>query len=149
MDELDKKIVRCLSENARMTVKDIARRVCLTSPAVSERIRRMEKAGAIAGYTVLLGRQNGPGAIEALISVSVEPKDRDAFLAMAQQQPRVAQCFHVTGSHSFLVKVNCEGIAALEKLITTFQQLGHTSSQIILSTPVDRHTPLEYEEELP
>ena len=41
------------------------------------------------------------------------------------------------------------GIAALEKLITTFQQLGHTSSQIILSTPVDRHTPLEYEEELP
>lgn len=124
MDELDKKIVRCLSENARMTVKDIARRVCLTSPAVSERIRRMEKAGTIAGYTVLLGRRNGPGAIEALISVSVEPKDRDAFLAMAQQQPRVAQCFHVTGSHSFLVKVNCEGIAALEKLITTFQQLG-------------------------
>ena len=43
----------------------------------------------------------------------------------------------------------CAGIAALEKLITTFQQLGHTSSQIILSTPVDRHTPLEYEEELP
>lgn len=76
MDELDKKIVRCLSENARMTVKDIARRVCLTSPAVSERIRRLEKAGTIAGYTVLLGRQGGPGAIEALISVSVEPKDR-------------------------------------------------------------------------
>ena len=47
MDELDKKIVRCLSENARMTVKDIARRVCLTSPAVSERIRRMEKAGGV------------------------------------------------------------------------------------------------------
>ena len=35
------------------------------------------------------------------------------------------------------MKVNCEGIAALEKLITTFQQLGHTSSQIILSTPVN------------
>ena len=47
------------------------------------------------------------------------------------------------------MKVNCEGIAALEKLITTFQQLGHTSSQIILPTPVDRHTPPEYEEELP
>ena len=51
--------------------------------------RRMEKAGTIAGYTVLLGRRNGPGAIEALISVSVEPKDRDAFLAMAQQQDAV------------------------------------------------------------
>ena len=102
MDELDKKIVRCLSENARMTVKDIARRVCLTSPAVSERIRRLEKAGTIAGYTVLLGRQGGPGAIEALISVSVEPKDRDAFLAMAQRQPRVAQCFHVTAATAFL-----------------------------------------------
>ena len=138
MDELDKKIVRCLSENARMTVKDIARRVCLTSPAVSERIRRMEKAGTIAGYTVLLGRQNGPGAIEALISVSVEPKDRDAFLAMAQQQPRVAQCFHVTGSHSYIVKVACESMRALEHLITRCQRSGPTSTQIILSTPVDR-----------
>ena len=49
MDELDKKIVRCLSENARMTVKDIARRVCLTSPAVSERIRRMEKPAPLRG----------------------------------------------------------------------------------------------------
>ena len=146
MDELGKKIVRCLSENARMTVKDIAQRVCLTSPAVSERIRRMEKSGDIAGYTVLLGRQDGPGAIEALISVSVEPKDRDSFLRMVQQQPRVTQCFHVTGSHSFLVKTHCEGIAALESLITAFQQLGPTSSQIILSTPVDRRTPLEYEE---
>ena len=88
MDELDKKIVRCLSENARMTVKDIARRVCLTSPAVSERIRRLEKAGTIAGYTVLLGRQGGPGAIEALISVSCHgaaPAARGAVLSRHRQ----------------------------------------------------------------
>lgn len=55
MDELDRKILRLLSADGRMTVKDIARQVSLTSPAVSERIRRMEKTGVIAGYTVVLG----------------------------------------------------------------------------------------------
>ena len=48
MDELDRKILRLLSADGRMTVKDIARQVSLTSPAVSERIRRMERAGGFA-----------------------------------------------------------------------------------------------------
>ena len=60
MDELDRKILRLLSADGRMTVKDIARQVSLTSPAVSERIRRMEKTGVIAGYTVVLGDAEKP-----------------------------------------------------------------------------------------
>ena len=149
MDELDDRILALLRTNARMTAKDIARQVSLTGPAVGERIRRMEREGVIEGYTVRVARKKSAATIDALISVSVTPGQQESFLSLAQNSPAVLQCFHVTGSHSFLVKVNCEGIAALEKLITTFQQLGHTSSQIILSTPVDRHTPLEYEEELP
>lgn len=140
MDELDRKILRLLSENGRMTVKDIAQRVSLTSPAVSERIRRMESSGVIAGYTVVLGEQPDKNAIDALISISVPPADRDRFLNMAEMQAGVQQCFHVTGGHSFIVKVHCSGIAALEHLINRFQKLGQTSSQIILSTPVDKRT---------
>ena len=71
MDELDRKILRLLSADGRMTVKDIARQVSLTSPAVSERIRRMEKTGVIAGYTVVLGDAEPKSHIDALISISV------------------------------------------------------------------------------
>ena len=103
MDELDRKILRLLSADGRMTVKDIARQVSLTSPAVSERIRRMEKTGVIAGYTVVLGDAEPKSHIDALISISVAPADRQYFITMVENQPGVAQCFHVTGSHSFIV----------------------------------------------
>ena len=54
LDKLDKKILTLLTQNARMPVKDIAKQVSLTSPAVSSRIRRMEQQGIIGGYTVRL-----------------------------------------------------------------------------------------------
>ena len=140
MDNLDKKILSLLEENARMPVKEIAARVALTSPAVSSRIRRMEKQGVIGGYTVVRGDQTGEG-VQALVSVSVPPAARPDFITAARAERRVTQCHHVTGSHSYLVKAACEDMQALEALITTFQRFGATSTQIILSTPVDRPAP--------
>lgn len=138
MDELDQKILRLLGTDGRMTVKEIAQKVSLTSPAVSERIRRMEKSGVIAGYTVVLGDIEQDNCIDALISISVAQADRQYFITMVENQQGVTQCFHVTGSHSFIVKVRCADIQELESLINRFQKLGQTSTQIILSAPVDR-----------
>lgn len=133
MDELDKKILAVLAEDARVTVKTIAQRVSLTSPAVSERIRRMEKNGTIAGYTVRYNPDSTRQYIHAIISIQVAPADRDAFFALLQQQQAVEQCFQVTGAHSHMVKVCCKDISALEKLISKMQKLGPTNTQIVLS----------------
>ncbi|MCI2047029.1 MAG: Lrp/AsnC family transcriptional regulator [Faecalibacterium sp.] len=138
MDELDQKILGLLVKNARMPVKDIAEQVALTSPAVSSRIRKMERSGVIGGYTVMLHRPNGQAAIDALISVSAAPSVRPELMQLLQGRKEVLQCYHVTGAHSFLVKVSCSDMSALEHLIMAFQKLGETSTQIILSTPVDR-----------
>lgn len=143
MDELDRKILGLLTANGRMTVKDIAARIALTSPAVSERIKRLEKSGVIAGYTVLLGEAHTHAHVDALISVSIPPADRDSFLAMVEERPNVRQCFHVTGSYSYIVKVSCADMAELEHTINRFQKIGQTSTQIILSTPVERYLPAE------
>ena len=59
MDDLDRKILALLAKNARMPVKEIAEKVALTSPAVSSRIHKLETAGNISGYTVLLNRLTG------------------------------------------------------------------------------------------
>jgi Lrp/AsnC family leucine-responsive transcriptional regulator len=106
----------------------------------------MEKTGVIAGYTVVLGDAEPKSHIDALISISVAPADRQYFITMVENQPGVAQCFHVTGSHSFIVKVSCAGIHELEHLINRFQKLGQTSTQIILSAPVDRRFTLDVHE---
>lgn len=138
MDELDQKILALLSRNARMPLKDIAERVSLTSPAVSSRIRRLEQEGIIERYTVVLRRPEGQKRVNALISLSTKPTMRRQLIGELEAMPEVLQCYHVTGDHSFLIKVSCEGMNRLEHLITRLQQMGQTNTQIILSTPVDR-----------
>ena len=138
MDELDHKIVQLLAENARMPVKDIAQHVSLTSPAVSSRIHRLEQEGVIAGSTVVLHRPDTPARVEALISVLVDATTRADFLSLVDEEPQVLQCYRVTGSYNFMVKVSCTDIDALEHLLTRMQKLGSTNTQIILNTQLDR-----------
>ena len=143
MDELDQKIVRLLAKNARMPVKEIAEHVNLTSPAVSSRIHRLEQEGIIGGYTGVLRHPGAPARVEALISVLVDAATRASFLAMIEQEPQVLQCFRVTGSYNFIVKVSCTDIDALEHLLTKMQKLGSTNTQIILNTQLDRKLALD------
>ena len=113
MDDLDRKILTLLAKNARMPVKEIAEQVSLTSPAVSSRIHKLETDGIISGYTVTLNRPADRMYVDALISLSVAPSKQDAFLELLQSSKEVLQ------------------------LILQFQKLGTTSTQIILSTPVN------------
>lgn len=138
MDNLDQKIVQLLSQNARMPVKDIAAQVNLTSPAVSSRIHRLEQTGVITGYTVMLHHPDTANRVEALISMLVAGGDRGDFLEMMDNEPQVLQCYRVTGSYNFIVKVSCTDIDALEHLLTRMQKMGSTNTQIILATQLDR-----------
>ena len=141
MDDLDHKIIQLLAENARMPVKDIAQQVNLTSPAVSSRIHRLEQEGIIGGYTVVR-HPDAPARVEALISVLVDAATRASFLAMIEQESQVLQCFRVTGSYNFIIKVSCTDIDALEHLLTKMQKMGSTNTQIILNTQLDRNLTL-------
>lgn len=138
MDTIDKQILSLLSQNARMPVKEIASRVSLTSPAVSGRIRRMEEDGLIAGYTLVLSPDSSKRRVNALISLSMLPAEKDSFLQLLQELPAVSQCYHVTGIHSYIVQVSCRDMDELEHLINKFQKFGQTSTQIILSTLLHR-----------
>ena len=78
----------------------------------------------------------------SLISLSVAPSQRDELVELMQNSKEVLQCYHVTGAYTFLIKVSCGSMPQLEHLILQFQKLGTTSTQIILSTPVN-HGDLE------
>lgn len=139
MDALDHQILKLLTANARMPVKEIADQVALTSPAVSCRIHKLEQAGIISGYTVTLRRPQEQTNVDAIIGVSAPPHNSDALMQLMQGLPEVLQCFHVTGDHSFMVRVCCANMARLEHVIQAFQKLGRTNTQIILSVPLDRN----------
>ena len=65
-----------------------------------------------------------------------------SWLELMKNSKEVLQCYHVTGAYTFLIKVSCGSMPQLEHLILQFQKLGTTSTQIILSTPVN-HGDLE------
>ncbi len=138
MDELDRKIILLMQQNARMPVKEIAQKINLTSPAVSSRIHRLEQEGVIGGYTVRLHRPDEANRVQALISVQTNAGAREKFLELAQADPDVTQCYRVTGTYNYTVKVSCAGIDELEHLLTRIQTMGTTNTQIILATHLDR-----------
>ena len=134
MDELDRKILALLSANARTTIKEIAIQVSLTSPAVAERIRKMERGGIIAGYTVRLTPEQSRNTVNAIISIYVAPDQREEFHQLLLGEETVEQCYQVTGQHSHMIKANCQDIPTLERLINRLQKMGQTNTQIVLST---------------
>jgi Lrp/AsnC family leucine-responsive transcriptional regulator len=137
MDAIDKKILGLLQENGRITVKEITQSVALTAPAVSERIKRMERDGIIKGYTAVIDPDKLGRKLHAIINVSLRPADSPRLMEIVENNEMVVECHHVTGSYSYLIKIDAHDTAELEKSILEFQKIGSTNTQIILSTPIE------------
>ncbi len=140
MDNIDKKILSLLVQNARIPVKEIASQVMLTAPAVSERIKKMERDGTINGYTVRMGYPQGKETISAFIDIATNHDKNEAFKARILDEPLVKSCATVTGSRNFVLEVHCPNVETLEKLLNEFQEYGQTNTRVILSTLVQRQT---------
>lgn len=141
LDEADQKILQLLMKDARMSLKDIASEVFLTSPTVAARIRRMEKAGIIRGYQPSLNYNALGYTIKAFINLEVAPKDKKAFYPFIRNIPNVIECSCVTGDYSMLIECVFRYSEDLDHLINELQQFGRTKTLIAFSTSVE-HRPV-------
>ena len=131
MDDIDRKILKLLQANARMSLKTIAENTFLSSPAVSARIERLEKEGIITGYHAMVN----PMKLGYHI-LDVVPEDKPKFYAYAKEVPNVLECSCVTGDFSMLMKVAFQSTMELDMFIGQLQKFGKTSTQIVFSTHV-------------
>lgn len=136
MDHIDRQIVRILQKNARTPLKVIAEKAYLSSPAVSARIERLEKAGIITGYTARVNEEKLGYYILAFINLEVQPKQKSEFYPFIESCPNVLECNCVTGQFSMLIKVAFKSTVELDQFIGRLQDYGRTSTQIVFSTPV-------------
>lgn len=139
MDATDTAILRELRQNARASAAEIGRRVSLSIPAVTERIRKLEAAGVILQYTARLDRAKAGKPLLAFILVNLDGTDnirgfRDAVIRCAG----VLECHHVAGAHDYLLKVAAADMQALETLISknlkTIPGVTATNTMISLLT---------------
>lgn len=136
MDDIDRKILKILQDNARTSLKMIAEKTFLSSPAVSARIERLEKDGIITGYHALVDPMKLGYHIIAFINLDVVPEDKPKFYAYAQEVPNILECSCVTGDYSMNMKVAFQSTMELDLFIGQLQKFGKTSTQIVFSTHV-------------
>jgi Lrp/AsnC family leucine-responsive transcriptional regulator len=136
MDNIDKKILHLLQENARYPLKYLASKVYLSSPAVSARIERLEKTGIISGYHASIAPVSLGYHITAFINMALDPKLKPEFYPFINACPNVLECNCVTGAHSMLIKVCFPSTTELDTFIGHLQKYGNTETQIVFSTPV-------------
>jgi Lrp/AsnC family leucine-responsive transcriptional regulator len=139
MDATDRRILDLLQEDGRATQQEIARKVGLSQPTVADRIRKLEEAKVIVGYTArvdprLLGRD-----ITAFIGVSIEhPKYFETFAKRVLAMPDVLECHRVAGSESYLLKVRTRSTGTLDELLVeqlrVIPGVSSTQTTIVLAS---------------
>lgn len=134
-DPYDLRILALLQENARMPFTEIGRKVHLTSPAVAERVRRMEEAGVITGYRAQVDLAKLGYGLQSFIRMSV--RSDEALEAWVAEHPEVLALHAVTGDDCAVLRVAISTPEHLQTLLKSLAQIGRTSTAIVLSTKFD------------
>jgi len=143
-DELDTVNLRVLEElqrDPRLTMSELGRRIGMSSPAVTERVRRLEETGVICGYRLELNAEALGLPITAYIRIRPSPGQLSKIAELAQQIPEVVECHRVTGEDCFILKVYIPAINQLDRLLDCFLLYGSTTTTIIQSSPVPLRPP--------
>ena len=148
MDSVDEKIIQLLQKNARISIKDIASQVFLSSPAVTARIDRLEKIGIIRGYHAQIDPEALGYRIKAFVNLEMEPSQKTEFYAYVENVPNVIECNCVTGDYAMLLQVEFWNTNELDHFVNELQRFGKTKTQIVFSTSVEhRNLPIRNPEE--
>lgn len=141
LDTTDRAIIAALSENGRMTVRELAAQIGLSSPSVTERIHKLEDAGAIRGYTIAVDPTVFGLGIAAHVRMRAMPGEVKRLAQMLIDSPEVIEADRVTGEDCFLAKVVVNDVHELEMVIDRFLPFSSTDTAIIQSSTVVRRLP--------
>jgi Lrp/AsnC family transcriptional regulator, leucine-responsive regulatory protein len=136
LDSIGWKILAELQGDARVPFAELGRRVGLSTPAVIERVHRLEEAGVIVGYRAHIDPAKVGYGILAYVRVNVVGDFLPRIVQLSREMPEVLECHRVTGTDSFIMKVAVPSIEALEELIDGLIPFVATTTAIVLSNVV-------------
>ncbi|MFI4995113.1 MAG: Lrp/AsnC family transcriptional regulator [Hyphomicrobiales bacterium] len=137
----DAALIALLRENGRASVADLARRLGVSRTTVQSRIAKLEKTGAILGYTVRVADERERGLVRAHMMVTLSPKHSAGVEAALRKVPEVRALYSVSGAFGLIVVVAANSVAELDRLIDrigAFDGVERTTSAVVLSTRIDR-----------
>lgn len=136
LDETGWNILRELQRDARLSFPELGRRVGLSSPAVAERVRKLEDAGVITGYGARIDPVKVGLSMMAFVRITTTPQTETGLRALIAELPELLECHRVTGNESFLLKLVVTSITHLEQVLNQLMSSGSVTTSIVLSTPL-------------
>lgn len=136
IDRIDWKILKEMQENGRISFAELGRRVGLTTPAVIERVRKLEDAQIISGYRAQIDTAKVGLPITAFIRMSIVGVEFKQIVHIALESVEILECHRGTGGDSFIIKVAVSDVEHLQAIIDKLTPYGVTSTSIVLSSPV-------------
>ena len=138
LDDTNLRLLRELQADARLSLAELGRRVGLSSPAVAERLARLEAGGVIRGYRAELDPSALGYALSVVIRIRPAPRELRKVADVARDTPEIVQCDRVTGEDCYVMRAHVRDVEHLEAVIDRFAIYGQTTSSIVQSSPVPR-----------
>ena len=141
LDATDRKIIGELTADGRVSFAELGRRVSLSSPAVAERVQRLERSGVITGYRAEIDPRRILGyQLTAIVRIKPAPGQLPRIPELAAAIPEIGECHRITGEDCFYLKIFLRSIDDLGALLDRFLVYGETTTSLINASPVPRST---------
>ena len=140
-DSVNIRILKELRDDPRLTMTELGRRVGLSSPAITERVRRLEERGVIRGYRIDIDPAALGLSIAAYVRIRPNPGQLPKIAELARSIREIVECHRVTGEDCFVLKVYLPSLDQLDRILDTFLAHGTTTTSLIQSSPVPLRPP--------
>ena len=136
LDDANLRLLVELQQDARLSFAELGRRVGLSSPAVAERLARLEETGVIKGYRAEIDPRAVGFTLGVVIRIRPAPRELHKVADLAQRTPEVVECHRITGEDCYFMKAFVRDVEHLEEVIDQFAIYGQTTSSIMQKSPV-------------
>ena len=141
LNDVNLRILTELQDSPRLPMAELARRIGMSAPSVTERVQRLERGGVIAGYRLDIDPAAVGLPVTAFARIRPMPGSLPKIAELAAELPEVTECYRITGEDCFLIKLHAPAIEQLEATLDRFLAYGSTTTSIVVSTPVPRRPP--------
>lgn len=146
LDTIDLQILRALQENARLTTKELAARVNLSTTPVFERMKRLERGGLIKKYVAVLDAEKLGRGFTVFCSVKLKQMNRKVardFISVIRDIPQVTECYNISGEYDYLLKIQAQSMKYYNEFIInvlgTIDSIGSILSTFVMDEIKNNH----------
>lgn len=140
VDEIDVRILHELQADSRISIRELSKRINLSPPSVTERVRRLEDNNIIEGYTIRLNKKKLGFAIDCIVEVTMKDGQYEKFKNFIRDYKHSEWCYRIAGAACFIVKLSVPSLEDIEQFIDAISSYAFTETSIVFSKVEVNHS---------